>query len=402
MSDVDLLQNSEEAVAQMQEEANAAERERLQAELDADPVKPTAGAVADATLELVDVSDIESLTNIRTDRPDIHELAVSIRQRGLLSPIAVRETPDGDKPYQLFAGARRLEASKLAGLQQVPARVIRGLSEAEAYELMFLENIHQAPMTTKQKARGFALLLNQNDGMNAAELAQSLGLKGAWVATWVKALDHPLLAKRVADGDLGITAADLIRKGLDKGAITEDEANDLADAAASGDLTAAEIGEKIKPTSPEAPEGYDEWADADAKARYEAAKAPEPDALEHAADAFLDAHDGGDFDFAPDSAAQTVYSTPDEPAADAQVDPDNPKVRLDGVENDDLEAYLVARLLRDHATGPYLHRIGIQREGVLDYVRGLNPGERAQARRDMARALLAADPGAVAQIVAGA
>ena len=106
---VDTLQDAEEAVAQMREEAAHKEREARRAELRQPPVAETAGkphSVITAPL-----SDVRVMANMRTGRlEELHELAISIRETGLLHPPLVRATDDADQPYELLAGQRRFAA----------------------------------------------------------------------------------------------------------------------------------------------------------------------------------------------------------------------------------------------------------------------------------------------------
>src|SRR3954451_14859634 len=109
---VDTLQEAEEQVAQRREEEARKAREALGEDLRRAPVADTASKAhrpITARLEQVRV-----MSNMRTGAlEDLHELAVSIRETGLLSPPLVRETGDEEQPYELLAGQRRYAALRL-------------------------------------------------------------------------------------------------------------------------------------------------------------------------------------------------------------------------------------------------------------------------------------------------
>src|SRR5690242_15344813 len=74
------------------------------------------------------------------DGESLLALAESIKARGVLQPLVVRALPGGS--YELVAGERRLRASKLAGLERVPA-IVRETEESERLELALIENMAQ-------------------------------------------------------------------------------------------------------------------------------------------------------------------------------------------------------------------------------------------------------------------
>src|SRR5215208_1544834 len=83
------------------------------------------------------------------DPTALEELAASIRARGVLEPIVVRPK---DGRYEIVAGERRFRASKLAGLEEIPA-VVRDLSDEDAMTDALLENFQREDLTVIEKAR---------------------------------------------------------------------------------------------------------------------------------------------------------------------------------------------------------------------------------------------------------
>src|SRR5690606_30176801 len=79
----------------------------------------------------------------------LQELADDIAKRGVLQPILVRPVQGGR--YQLIAGERRFRAAKLAGLANIPVHV-KAMSDEEAEEAQFIENIHRKNLTLREQA----------------------------------------------------------------------------------------------------------------------------------------------------------------------------------------------------------------------------------------------------------
>jgi ParB/RepB/Spo0J family partition protein len=273
---VDDFQSGEEAVAQLNADRAAQERDRLAAELAAEPEYDT--AKKDRVRQVVRVDRIAADRNIRPDLPEIHDLALSIRQRGLLTPPLVRRKPGGDGEFLLVAGHRRHAALVALGWETTPVDEIVDLDEDEAFEIQLLENVQRVQLEPMQAARGLRLLMKRRDGASAAQVARSIGLSPTWVRRHLKLLELPdEVQQRVADGDLSLTIADLLRRQTDRGAITSRQAIDLAGQVAQGDLTPAQIratfGESAGPKAPAPvkgvhrpgdgpePRGADNWYD---------------------------------------------------------------------------------------------------------------------------------------------
>jgi ParB family chromosome partitioning protein len=84
------------------------------------------------------------------------ELAASIKENGLLQPVVVRPVEGEKAPYMLIAGERRWRACKAAGLEAVPAKVIEGTTDEEAYVLSIAENVNRQDMTIMEEAGAYA------------------------------------------------------------------------------------------------------------------------------------------------------------------------------------------------------------------------------------------------------
>lgn len=105
------------------------------------------------------------------DGEALEELSESIRQYGLIQPITVRRLEGGY--YQIIAGERRWRASRLAGLTEIPARVIEA-DERRAMELALVENLQREDLNPIEEARGYKTLMDEF-GMTQDQAAQSVG-----------------------------------------------------------------------------------------------------------------------------------------------------------------------------------------------------------------------------------
>lgn len=120
------------------------------------------------------------------DGPALGELAESIRVHGVLQPILVRPVPASrpasvpkDCDYLVIAGERRLRASHLAGLTEIPAQIRDDLNPDEIAVVQVLENLQRRDLSFAETARGVALLV---DRIGNAEAAKQLGKPPSWVS----------------------------------------------------------------------------------------------------------------------------------------------------------------------------------------------------------------------------
>ena len=105
------------------------------------------------------------------DEDALRELAESISQYGLIQPIVARKLPSGY--YQIIAGERRWRASRLAGLTEVPVRVIEADDRTTA-ELALVENLQRENLNPIEEAKGYKTLIEVY-GLTQDEAAKSVG-----------------------------------------------------------------------------------------------------------------------------------------------------------------------------------------------------------------------------------
>ena len=91
-------------------------------------------------IKLVDIEPNKSQPRKDFDEEKLEELADSIRQNGIITPILVQEAPNGY--YSIIAGERRWRAAKKAGLKEIPA-IIKKLDEMKLFEISLIENLQR-------------------------------------------------------------------------------------------------------------------------------------------------------------------------------------------------------------------------------------------------------------------
>lgn len=162
----------------------------------------------------IDVERI--LPNPYQPRKDFSEagltsLAESIRQYGVLQPLVVSRT-DVEKPegglesvYELIAGERRLRASKLAGLKQIPVVIRQGDNNLTKLELAIIENLQREDLNAIDRAKALAKLIEEF-GISHAETAAKIGKSREYVSNSLRLLSLPehmqsaIVGKEISEG----------------------------------------------------------------------------------------------------------------------------------------------------------------------------------------------------------
>ncbi len=117
----------------------------------------------------------------------LQELSASIKQRGVLQPILVTPTTNGE--YEIIAGERRWRAAKRAGLTQIPA-VVKSAPELERFQMAMIENIQREELNPLEQAQGYMRLVNEFR-MTQESIATALGKDRAVVANTLRLLQLP-------------------------------------------------------------------------------------------------------------------------------------------------------------------------------------------------------------------
>lgn len=118
------------------------------------------------------------------DDEALQELSESIATHGILQPITVRALDSGY--YQIIAGERRWRAARLAGLREVPVRIIDA-DDRQAQELALVENLQREDLNPLEEARGYKLLMDEY-GLTQEGVSQSVGKSRPAVANALRLL----------------------------------------------------------------------------------------------------------------------------------------------------------------------------------------------------------------------
>jgi ParB family chromosome partitioning protein len=162
-------------------------------------IKTQSGVIA-ADRDEIDVNNISANPKQpRTvfDEDQLTELALSIKEVGLLQPPVVRSIGNGK--YQLIMGERRFRAAKLAGLKSIPV-IIRQTSDDQLLREALVENIHRSQLNPLEEAAAYQQLLN-DFGYTHDELATKLSKSRPVITNTMRLLNLPAaVQRRVAAG----------------------------------------------------------------------------------------------------------------------------------------------------------------------------------------------------------
>lgn len=151
------------------------------------------------------------------DESALQELSQSIKQHGVFTPILVKKSIQG---YDLIAGERRLRASKLAGMEEIPA-IIVDLNDQEMMEIALLENIQRENLNGIEEAKAFEQLIHRLN-YTQEQLAHRVGKSREHITNTLRLLKLPqdvqeyVVEKKLSMGHvralLGLKDEDAMRK----------------------------------------------------------------------------------------------------------------------------------------------------------------------------------------------
>jgi ParB family chromosome partitioning protein len=124
---------------------------------------------------------------------ELDELVASLRERGIIQPIVVRQARGPGEAYEIIAGERRWRAAQRAGLHEVPVVIIEA-SDAEALQIAIIENVQRADLNPLEEADGYRALMDEF-GNNHDEIAKIIGKSRSHVANTVRLLKLPETVK---------------------------------------------------------------------------------------------------------------------------------------------------------------------------------------------------------------
>ncbi len=208
----------------------------------------TSGSSAINEIDISSISPNPEQPRTTFDETALEELAMSIRELGIIQPLTLRSI--GDNAYQIISGERRFRAAKLAGLDTVPAYV-RTANDSELTEMALIENIQREDLNAIEIALTFKKLIDQYN-LTQERLSERIGKKRATIANFLRLLKLPAevqIGLRDKQVDMGHARAllaidkpslqlkvykEIIKKGLSVRQV-EELAKQYRDAEAKGD-----------------------------------------------------------------------------------------------------------------------------------------------------------------------
>ena len=147
----------------------------------------TSGSSAINEIDIDKISPNPDQPRTSFDEEALEELAMSIRELGIIQPLTLRSV--GDNAYQIISGERRYRAAKLAGLDSVPAYV-RTANDSELTEMALIENIQREDLNAIEIALTFKKLIEQYK-LTQERLSERIGKKRATIANFLRLLKLP-------------------------------------------------------------------------------------------------------------------------------------------------------------------------------------------------------------------
>lgn len=148
----------------------------------------TGGSVATAD-SMVDIESIHPNPNqprTHFNDAELNELSDSIAEHGVLQPLLVRKDVDG---YEIIAGERRYQASKIAGLTEIPV-IIKDVDDQKMLEIALIENLQRSDLNPIEEAKGYKQLIKQS-GMTQEALSKAISKSRSAITNSLRLLDLP-------------------------------------------------------------------------------------------------------------------------------------------------------------------------------------------------------------------
>ena len=138
------------------------------------------------TLNINDLEPNKEQPRKEFDIEQLNLLADSINKHGVIQPLTVREK---NGAYQIVAGERRWRAAKIAGLSDVPVRIME-LSDSETAQIALIENLQREDLNPIEEANGYRLL-SEKYGLKQEEIAVSVGRARSSITNALRLLELP-------------------------------------------------------------------------------------------------------------------------------------------------------------------------------------------------------------------
>ena len=166
---------------------------------------------------------------------DLQELSNSIKERGIIQPLIVRKSEDEKNKYELIAGERRLQASQMAGLHEVPVFIIEA-DDLKSLEFAIVENVQRKDLNPVEEAEGYKRLIDEFK-YDQEKVAKFIGKSQSHISNSIRLLSLPKkVINYLSNGNLtqghakilvGFDGADILAEKIIKKKLSVRQAENL-------------------------------------------------------------------------------------------------------------------------------------------------------------------------------
>lgn len=149
-------------------------------------------ASSETKLPIEDIVLNPNQPRIHFNETELRELSESIQEHGVLQPLLVRKHGNG---YEIIAGERRYQASKLAGLEELPV-IIKDVNDEEMLALALIENLQRSDLNPVEEAKGYRQLIDAS-GMTQEALSKAVSKSRSAITNSLRLLDLPEVVQQM-------------------------------------------------------------------------------------------------------------------------------------------------------------------------------------------------------------
>lgn len=149
-------------------------------------------AASETKLPIEDIVPNPNQPRIHFNETELRELSESIQEHGVLQPLLVRKHGNG---YEIIAGERRYQASKLAGLEELPV-IIKDVDDEEMLALALIENLQRSDLNPVEEAKGYRQLIDAS-GMTQEALSKAVSKSRSAITNSLRLLDLPEVVRQM-------------------------------------------------------------------------------------------------------------------------------------------------------------------------------------------------------------
>lgn len=149
-------------------------------------------AASETKLPIENIVPNPNQPRIHFNETELRELSESIQEHGVLQPLLVRKHGNG---YEIIAGERRYQASKLAGLEELPV-IIKDVNDEEMLALALIENLQRSDLNPVEEAKGYRQLIDAS-GMTQEALSKAVSKSRSAITNSLRLLDLPEVVQQM-------------------------------------------------------------------------------------------------------------------------------------------------------------------------------------------------------------